>query len=91
MKELSMELTHPHMQTRLQNASLQRNLRAMICDNLNLRIPPTANRQPTAGARKICSFCPSAKRRMTTSYWSCCHSAMCGEHRAMCCVRCDES
>ncbi|KAG8333870.1 hypothetical protein J6590_101596 [Homalodisca vitripennis] len=49
---LSMELTHPHMRTRLQNASLQRNFRAMICENLNLRIPPTAHRQPTAGARK---------------------------------------
>lgn len=86
--QLCDELVFPHMRTRLRTPTLQRNIRALI--NGFLGIQEECERRPVQGARKTCFYCPSVKRRMTTSYCNHCRQAMCGEHRAFCCVRCDE-
>lgn len=69
--DLCDQLVFPHMRNRLSNPHLQRNLRLLISDFLGIPINP--ERPPLPGARKTCFYCPSIKRRMTTTYCNHCH------------------
>lgn len=88
MKELCKELTEPHMRTRLQTPNLRKDTKIQMCEILGIPNTPEIPRGP--GPRKTCFYCPSALRRMTTTYCGHCNHPICGQHRATCCVECDK-
>lgn len=79
MKKLCKELTTPHMRSRLNVPSLQKNIQSLICKLLGIRVYPEAAAQH--GARETCFYCPSSLRMMTTNYCPHCNRLMCGQHR----------
>ncbi|KAJ8928140.1 hypothetical protein NQ314_019320 [Rhamnusium bicolor] len=81
------ELVRPWLQLRINTPTLHRPIHQDICNILNIDMLPEG---PVQGEKKrtICGFCPSRLRRMTTNYCSRCNRAICGEHRASCCLNC---
>lgn len=87
--ELSRQLVLPQLTARLAHPNIQRNLKETISQTLGVSLNP--QERPIDGARKICHFCPSKARRMTTNYCENCNQAMCLKHRALLCTTCLES
>lgn len=87
MIELSQSLGEPWMRQRFASPTLRRNIRQDIAQILKI---PTTEDVPThqERKRKICFYCPSKKRRMTTTYCQNCKLAICGEHRGEICTEC---
>lgn len=87
MIEVSQYLAEPWLKERLNNKTLRRNIRQDIGNILNISVenvkPACQNKK-----RKICFYCPSNKRRMTTTYCNQCEQAICGEHRGNICTSC---
>lgn len=88
MINLHEQLTKPWLEERVKLPTLQRSLKNLIGDII--KIPQTQDqREPAVLKRTTCFMCPSKKRRMTSVYCKSCNRAFCAEHRARCCVMCN--
>jgi hypothetical protein len=87
MLNLKDELVIPWLQLRINKPTLHRPIRQDIWNIFNIDM---VHEKPVEIEKKrtICAFCPSRLRRMTTNYCNRCNRAICGEHRASCCVNC---
>ncbi|XP_066139156.1 piggyBac transposable element-derived protein 4-like [Euwallacea fornicatus] len=80
MIELSRCLAETWLKERLNIKTLRSNIRQDINDILNISVENETTEYQNK-KRKICFYCPSNKRRMTTTYCNQCKEAICGEHR----------
>ncbi|XP_046660246.1 uncharacterized protein LOC124354086 [Homalodisca vitripennis] len=80
-KELHSELVKPWLQHRNRITTLPKRLRESIASILEVDIPAAQIDPQLVQGRKICAFCPSKKRRMTSHFCRRCSKAMCGEHQ----------
>lgn len=87
-KALHCELVEPWLQHRNRITTLPKRLRESIANILKVELPAVQPGPQLAQGRKICAFCPSKKRRMTTHFCRRCAKAMCGEHQGKWCEDC---
>lgn len=85
--QLAQQLIKPWMEERLKLPTLQRSIRSIICDNLKIEEHQEVP-MPQETRRTICYYCPSKKRRMTTTFCHHCHRPFCSEHRGNFCHEC---
>lgn len=87
MIELSNCLADSWLRERLKIKTLRRDIRTDIASILNLP-EETETADYLEKKRKTCFYCPSRKRRMTSTYCDQCKNAICGEHRGNICREC---
>lgn len=87
-KDLSSELMKPWLRSRLRVPTLQRHLKTKIEEILGETATVDEDVPQGTPGRKICSFCPSKKRRMSRNRCCKCQRFMCGDHHAKVCVNC---
>lgn len=94
MKELHRALVNPYMERRLTKPTLHKKLKANIQDLVPDRSGESSSSSNEASGlkkRKICSYCPYKKHRMTKSMCSKCTKNICGEHKVEICVNCNKN
>lgn len=91
VKQMSYELMEPFLKQRIEVPTLSRYLKEMIRDILEINPTPQPETSSEIRKRKICSFCPSAKRRMTRYVCNTCQKYMCQDHRGMICSMCSNN
>lgn len=85
--DLAHLLAKSWMEKRLKIPNLRKDIRQYIRNIL--KIPDNPERTaPQEKKRKVCYYCPSRIRRMTTTYCNKCGNAICGEHRGNYCTVC---
>lgn len=87
MIDLCHSLAKPWLEHRFSTKSLRRNIRQDIGNILKVKVEEERD-IPQDKKRKICFYCPSKKRCMTTTYCEQCKRAICGEHRGNICTEC---
>ena len=94
MIDLHKKLTKPQQSYRFQNMpNMKRDLRSIISKVLENEEETTEDQRGEVlgnqkGPRKYCHICPTARKRMTTTYCPKCNKPICGEHTAKMCFRC---
>lgn len=92
LKDLSRMLCKPFMERRLNNPSIQRNLKIRISDVLGIEPQSTGKSAPNdlpLSKRKRCSLCPYSKDRKTRLLCKQCGKFYCPEHAAKLCENCE--
>lgn len=87
-QQLHEQLSTTWMQHRLRLPTMSRAIRQKISAILKVDVPVENQQQQQHQGRKICGFCPSKKRRMTSHFCVRCSRAMCGEHQGKWCQDC---
>lgn len=89
MKSLHSSLIQKQLMNRLSRVTLPNLARENISSGLIDKNENNNENQSNLNAkRKICAFCPSAKRRMTKTICSKCQKSLCGEHKFDLCASC---
>lgn len=92
LKQLARELVEPHMRRREANPRIPRELKFCIRRVLGIEDKTILDPAPEhiLEKRKICSICPSRKRRMTKYLCHACNKPICLQCVKKICVRCVE-
>ncbi|XP_047506781.1 piggyBac transposable element-derived protein 4-like [Pieris napi] len=90
VQSLADKLIEPWLRERYNTVTLRRDIKASIKDILKIEDATPSTSQAQQNKRKICSFCPYKKHRMTKYVCSRCKTAICGEHTVPVCADCQE-
>ncbi|KAF9406111.1 hypothetical protein HW555_013417, partial [Spodoptera exigua] len=80
VQSLADKLIEPWLRERYNTVTLRRDIKASIKDILKIEDATPTTSQAQQNKRKICSFCPYKKHRMTKYVCSRWKTAICGEH-----------
>lgn len=88
LKDLSLSLVKPFLQSRLDRGNLRRSLRVMICSILGIALQE--ERPVAPGERKMrrCSICPRSRDKKTKHVCTSCRRPICDDHRVEICCEC---
>lgn len=87
LKELAKELVQKHMERRMTNDRLPRELRLSIARILKKEIEPVSP-EKNAGKRRRCGLCPRSRDKKTKNMCDICEKPMCDDCRANICKYC---
>lgn len=86
LKQLTLQLTRPHLERRASLTSLQKNIRINLRHMLDIdEVQPATDHLPK---RKRCFYCTSTDDRKTSYCCIHCGKAVCDKHRRSVCVHC---
>lgn len=88
IKNLARQLVEPHLNRRLANSKLPRELRMSIARILDKPIPTEENLQQNDGKRRRCQICPRSYDKKTKDICTTCSKPMCDTCRVHVCKDC---
>lgn len=93
LRALAFHLYKPHLEKRMNKASLRTDLKLSIKAILSRNSPtsveiPDNNDRPHSDVRVRCSICPRQNDRKTSMLCDTCQESMCDDHRMWRCVNC---